>query len=78
MSWYWSKWWRFATSPSRSGVMLDGDGRWVHLLGPIWWLTDRACDHQWGDVRGEGCTPIEDVRYCNVCGERQVVGWSNA
>ena len=40
MSWYWGKWWRFATSPSRSGIMLDGDGRWVHVLGPIWYRTD--------------------------------------
>ena len=39
MSWYWSKWWRFATSPSRRGVMLDADGRWVHLIGPIWYRT---------------------------------------
>ena len=40
MGWYWGKWWRFATSPSRQGVMLDGDGRWVHVLGPLWYRTD--------------------------------------
>jgi hypothetical protein len=42
MGWYWSKWWRFATSPSREGIMLDDDGRWVHFVGPIWWLTTRS------------------------------------
>ena len=41
MSWYKHKWWRFALSPSREGVMLDADGRWVHLVGPLWW---RASD----------------------------------
>jgi|HubBroStandDraft_2_1064218.scaffolds.fasta_scaffold689718_1 hypothetical protein len=37
----------------------------------------KKCDHRWGRTRGEGCSPIYDVRYCDVCGERQVVG-SNA
>ena len=37
MTWYSSKWWRFATSSSRRGVMSDADGRWIHLIGSIWW-----------------------------------------
>ena len=46
MSWYWSKWWQFATSPCgeahdwrRRGrrEIFDADGRWVHLVGPIWY-----------------------------------------
>jgi hypothetical protein len=41
MTWYWHKWWRFVLSPSRQGVMLDCDGRWVHVIGALWWCTDR-------------------------------------
>lgn len=30
-------------------------------------------EHAWGPIVGEGCSPIEDVRYCQ-CGARMVVG----
>lgn len=42
MSWYWWKKWRVAASPSREGVMYDSDGRWRHIIGPFWWLTERV------------------------------------
>jgi hypothetical protein len=41
MSWYQYKWWRFALSAARQGILIDAHGRWVHVLGPLWWMTDR-------------------------------------
>jgi hypothetical protein len=42
MSWAWRKWWRIAFSPSRDGTIWDHDGRWRHLLGAVWILTERG------------------------------------
>lgn len=40
MRWYRRKWWRFATSSARDGIIHDVDGRWAHLIGSIWYRTD--------------------------------------
>lgn len=45
MTWYRWRWWRIALSPSRAGIMWDGTGRWRHVLGPVWVLTDRRGNH---------------------------------
>lgn len=41
MTWRYFKFWRFALSKSRVGIMRDSEGRWIHILGPLWILTDR-------------------------------------
>jgi hypothetical protein len=44
MSWYWTKWWRFAVSVSmhdRHALIIDQAGQWRPLVGPIWILTRR-------------------------------------
>lgn len=40
MSWYYWRWGRFAFSRSRQGTMIDVNGRWRHVLGALWYLTD--------------------------------------
>lgn len=40
MRWYAYKVWRIALSRSRGGIMIDQHGRWRHVFGPLWWLTD--------------------------------------
>jgi hypothetical protein len=42
MIWYWHRWWRVTLSPSRQGTIWDSAGRWRHVIGPVWWLTDPA------------------------------------
>ena len=42
MSWYRSRWWRLALSPSRGGIMYDAAGRWIHVAGDLWFCTNRA------------------------------------
>jgi hypothetical protein len=42
MTWHRFKLWRFALSYGRQGTMWDGDGRWRHVLGPLWVLADRS------------------------------------
>lgn len=40
MTWRTTRLWRFALSHHRGGTILDGAGRWRHLVGPVWVLTD--------------------------------------
>jgi hypothetical protein len=44
MSWYTSKWWRFAfAGTSETAVaIIDADGRWVNVVGSIWFLVERG------------------------------------
>jgi len=42
MSWYTSKWWRFAVAPASDSTVSDSDGRWKHLVGSIWVLVERG------------------------------------
>lgn len=80
MSWAWRKWWRLALSPSRVGVMWDVDGRWKHVLGPVWVLTDRGA---YPDplIRAASCADTEahEVMVLCECGElrpeRRPHGW---
>jgi hypothetical protein len=34
--------WRFAWSMSSGQRVIDTLGRWVHVVGPLWYLTDTA------------------------------------
>lgn len=43
MSWYQSKWWRFAlASTNDSAGIIDADGRWIRLAGSLWFLIERG------------------------------------
>lgn len=50
MTWYRTRWWRFALSPSRGGVMWHTHGRWRHAVGPLWVLTDRGAEYPYAHV----------------------------
>jgi hypothetical protein len=67
MTWYWAKWWRFALSAARKGVMLDADGRWVHALGPLWVRTDGPAKCIHNVVAAVGGYPGGDHLHCLDC-----------
>lgn len=50
MSWYRTRWWRFALSPSRCGVMWDTHGRWRHVLGHLWVLIERGAAYPYARI----------------------------
>ncbi len=47
VSWYTSKWWRFAFAPASDPreatvAVIDADGRWVNVVGTLWFLAERG------------------------------------
>lgn len=48
MTWYKWKWWRIARSRN-TGVITDGDGRWVNILPGLFLLTVRYVAYPMGE-----------------------------
>lgn len=69
MNWYRSKWWRLALSSSRVGIMWDEAGRWVHVVGPLWILTERGVEYDAGPFVCPGCFAVDEPCYPGCIGE---------
>jgi hypothetical protein len=73
MIWYTFKLGRLAFSRARQGVMWDSHGRWTHVLGPLWWLTDRSETSPDAICEAKACADIEPgdmVVQCECGGVR--------